>query len=95
MFARIARFQIKRARLDAAVAGLLNQGAASFGVLDGFRSAEVYVDREASRALYISLWDTRQQANALSHSHERQALADRLQADLEAPIEIEVYESVG
>jgi hypothetical protein len=92
MFARVSMLSIREDRLEVVLHALQNQGFAALQALDGCGDISIYVRRDDNAIMFVSLWDTSEQAQALSVAKYRLQLLDRVEPDLTSPVEAAVYE---
>lgn len=92
MYAQVVRLTLQPGKADEAAEIYRSSVLPAVQGRDGFRLAHFFVDREASRAIGVSAYDTREQLEAVLTSGFFQEQVAKFAAVVAGPPEREVYE---
>ncbi len=92
MYAQVVRAQIQAGKLDEAISIFSNSVLPVVKEQMGYKDTYILVDREASKFVGFSLWETEADVSALGNSGFYQEQVAKFAAVFAAPPEREVYE---
>ncbi len=78
MYARVIQVDVDTAKMDAGVEAVDRAIQETVSKLKGFEGSYLLVDRAASRALYVGLYDSKEDADAVMQSGVTQDVVSRL-----------------
>ena len=92
MYAQVVRAQVQADKVDEAIRIFNGSVLPAVQEQSGFKDAYLLVDREASRVIGFSLWESEADVSALATSGFYQEQTAKFAAVFAAPPEREVYE---
>ncbi len=92
MHAQVTRARFQPGRLDDVAAIFRDSVVPAARQQPGYQSARLFIDREADRAIVVSLWATRADVGALATSGVYLEQIGKVAPFFAAPPEREVYE---
>ena len=92
MFARHTTLQIRDGRVDHVLHALRNQAVPALQALPGCGEISILADRNTNRVVFISEWDRQEHAVSVADAKYRLAALERIQPDLDGPLETVLYE---
>jgi quinol monooxygenase YgiN len=95
MYARMTTLQVQPGQLDHVLHALQIQALAAFRAQPGCGDISIYARRPEIEIMFISMWDTREQAEALTTAQDRLSLLERLEPDLASQVEAVIYEVIA
>jgi quinol monooxygenase YgiN len=95
MYARIGFANVRPGQLDKATTILENQGIPVLLSLPGSVAVQFYRNREASTAVLLSHWRTREAAEAVAQNRDYENFVLRLQHTIDGDIQVGIFELVG
>lgn len=92
MYARIVTMPLQPGAEEEMSRVLGERGPSASAVSQGYRGGYVLVDRGAHTGGTLTLWDTREQADAFTQSSQRQGIMAALSSLVAGEPKIEIYE---
>jgi len=92
MYARVIQVDVDVDKMDAGIEGVKTALEEVIKKLKGFTGTYILVDRDANRAIYMTLYETREAADAVLQSGVTQDLISRLSEFMAGTPTIEGYE---